>query len=303
MKTAIITIGCSGSGKTTWACEHARKMKRETGETWMIIERDGVRKGIKHKSSNDVNFWSEWNWKLEGQVTNTVDGMLSVAFAANMNIIVSDTNLNPHFRSLLIQKLMDNGYTVEQKHFNMQYKQLIERDNKRADSVGQQVIAKQYFQYMEQFADSMGYKKLDNTPWEACVLFDVDGTLAHMNGARGPFEWEKVGLDTVDAPMRQLARMYKNAGFRVIIMSGRDAVCRSQTVEWLNKHEIPFEDIFMRAENDMRSDFEVKNEIIQREINGKYRVEAWFDDRPQIVRLGNILGAKIFAVGNQHEEF
>ena len=213
--------------------------------------------------------------------------------------------MNAHFRKILHETLVAQGFDVEYKHFNLPYKKLLERDNMRADSVGQQVIAKQYFEYMEQYGEMYGLKKIvQDSSLPDCILVDIDGTLAHMDGQRGPFEWDKVGLDSVDETMRDIVRMYDTAKIdRIIIMSGRDSICRAETHEWLWKHEIPFDYLYMRAENDMRADFEVKNEIIQEQVNGKYNVKAWFDDRPQIIRLGNILGAKIFAVGNQTIEF
>jgi len=216
---------------------------------------------------------------------------------------VSDTNLNKMYRDQLIERLKKHGYTIELKHFNMPYKKLVERDNNRADSVGQQVIAKQYFQYMEEFGSYHGFHKLQDAPGkESCILVDVDGTLAHMDGLRGPFEWEKVGLDRVDTVVRDIVNNLGKTN-KVIIMSGRDSVCRDETYDWLVDNGVNFDELYMRPEGDTRPDFDVKNEIIQNHINGMMNVTAWFDDRPQITRLANILGAKIFALGNQTIEF
>ena len=57
-KKAIITIGCSGSGKSTWAKQFAQEQLR-MGVKWFIIERDEERKRLKTKSNPNVNFWSE----------------------------------------------------------------------------------------------------------------------------------------------------------------------------------------------------------------------------------------------------
>lgn len=302
MKTAIITIGASGSGKSTWARKHKQE-RQKSGEDWMIIERDEERKMLKTKSSNHVNFWSEWDWKLEGKVTEACNHWMNVALTAKSNIIVSDTNLNKMYRDQLIERLKKHGYTIELKHFNMPYKKLVERDNQRADSVGQQVIAKQYFQYMEEFGSEFGFHKLQNASGkESCILVDVDGTLAHMDGRRGPFEWEKVGMDRIDTVVRDIVNNLGKTN-KVIIMSGRDSVCRDETYDWLIDNGVNFDALYMRPEGDTRPDFDVKNEIIQNHINGMMNVTAWFDDRPQITRLANILGAKIFALGNQTIEF
>lgn len=97
--------------------------------------------------------------------------------------------------------------------------------------------------------------------------------------------------------------MYFEAGYEIIIMSGREDICKELTIEWLDTHGIPFDHFHMRKAKDNRPDFDVKNEIFQEHINGKFNVKVWFDDRPAVVRLGHILGVKMLSVGNQHVEF
>lgn len=56
----------------------------------------------------------------------------------------------------------------------------------------------------------------------------------------------------------------------------------------------------MRPAGDMRKDTEVKLEMFNAHIRGKFNVEAIFDDRPQILRLWRELwfGDRLFDVGN-----
>jgi hypothetical protein len=90
---------------------------------------------------------------------------------------------------------------------------------------------------------------------------------------------------------------------RLIFLSGRDSICREETVLWLNQHlgMMPGAncDLYMRPKGDNRKDTEIKREIYENHILGKYNVRAIFDDREQVVfgwkDLG--LGDRVFRVG------
>jgi hypothetical protein len=134
-------------------------------------------------------------------------------------------------------------------------------------------------------------------------MFDIDGTLAHMNG-RGPFEWDKVGEDTVDRHMRRIAKSYSNDGYLIVIMSGRDACCMEATKKWLIKNEIPWRRLIMRNVGDMRKDSIVKEELFWTSVAPRYNIEAVFDDRPQVIRMWHDIGIpKVIAVADQNIEF
>jgi hypothetical protein len=59
-----------------------------------------------------------------------------------------------------------------------------------------------------------------------------------------------------------------------------------------------FGPLFMRPAGDMRKDCIVKQEIYEREIKGKFNCTAWFDDRPQVIRMLRSLGLPVFDVGD-----
>ena len=87
----------------------------------------------------------------------------------------------------------------------------------------------------------------------SAIIVDLDGTLADMRGIRGPFDWDKVGMDRPHTDIIELVQMYKSNHFQIIVCSGRDAVCKAATLEWLVDFEVPFDRFFMRPEgsNDM----------------------------------------------------
>jgi len=113
-----------------------------------------------------------------------------------------------------------------------------------------------------------------------------------MNGKRGPFDWKKVGLDDPDEPMRLVNRVMSNVGYEIILVSGRDASCRDETLQWLDEHGFRFDRLFMRPANDFRKDSIIKREIYESEIRDKYNVMIVFDDRDQVVETWRELGLK-----------
>lgn len=300
---AIVTVGCSGSGKSTFAEELSKR------ENYSIVERDQHRKNMQLVLSGGIqnpnaNFWSTWNWKLEKDITESVRE--SIQFLAKMgkDIIVSDTNLNKKFREEMVSFLESLGYEVEIKIFFLEYAKLLERDNKRKDSVGQQVIAHQYDTFMEQYgASEFGIVKHVHTGQPKAAIFDVDGTLALHTSTRKPYDWSRVKEDSICKPTRAILNSLREQDYTIIILSGRDSVCKNETKEWLDENNVDWDSIYMRAEGDMRPDWIVKNELFQNHVANNYDVEMWFDDRPVVVRLANLLGIRCYAVGNQHKEF
>ena len=140
---AILTVGVSASGKTTWAEQFVKE-----NEWWVNINRDDIRFTILGERD-----WSKWDWKNEKRVTTVQEQLIFDAAIEEKNIIISDTNLNKKFREQMIQKLEEKGYTVTLKMFPVSFEEAVKRDAQRANGVGYSVIAKQYDQWGEEFAE------------------------------------------------------------------------------------------------------------------------------------------------------
>lgn len=294
MKKAIVSVGISASGKSTDAMK------------WCIVDptnrvevnRDNIRKQLV-EADGGVFSWPKWNWKREGEVTSIADGLISYASLNNKDIYISDTNLNAKYRKPLITFLKKLGFEVEIREFPITLEEAWKRDAARKDGVGHSVIAKQYGEWLEY----IGRKKyVPDVTKPKCILVDIDGTLAHMNGKRGAFEWDKVGLDDVDKMVKGLVNS-TDFNWDVIVLSGRDGVCESLTRTWLVYNDIIFRKLIMRTPNDMRKDTIVKEEIFWRDIADNYNVQYVIDDRPSVCRMWRELGLKVFQVGDPHVEF
>jgi hypothetical protein len=133
------------------------------------------------------------------------------------------------------------------------------------------------------------------------VLFDVDGTLALRNetdpNVRHFAAWDRVGEDLPNGPVIELARLVAESGrYKLIVMSGRDEVCRWQTEMWLTAQGVTFDDLHMRPHKDNRPDDVVKEELYRKHIEGRYEVAWVVDDRLRVVRKWRELGLTCFAV-------
>jgi hypothetical protein len=118
----------------------------------------------------------------------------------------------------------------------------------------------------------------------SAIIVDLDGTLALLT-RRSPFQYLKCHLDVVNDPVKKVVVAYRSCYGQVLIISGRDAIAREMTIDWLRRHEIPFDGLFMRRHGDRRKDVVVKREIYEREIVGRYRVDFVLDDCDQVVAM------------------
>lgn len=115
------------------------------------------------------------------------------------------------------------------------------------------------------------------------IIVDIDGTLAKMNG-RGPFEWNRVGEDKINEPVRQMVNAFADRA-QVIIFSGRDGCCRKDTEMWLALNNVRYDALFMRPEGNFEKDCIIKRRLFDEHVAGKYDIQFVVDDRNQVVDM------------------
>lgn len=301
-KEVILTVGISASGKSTWSKEFVKSMNKKRLDNpevreWTIVERDNIRRTILNEktkgSSGSKMVWGLWKFKWEKEVTQIQEKMINEAISCGVSVVISDTNLNVRTRESLTKKFKENGYQVTYRYFPIDYEEAVKRDASRENGVGSSVIAEQLVKWNEQFS-----KKYVGDPLlPKAVVVDVDGTLAKMKD-RSPFEWDRVAEDELHRHVRDVVCGLEKMGYSIIIVSGRDGVCRELTESWLDKNQVPYRDFFMRQKGDSRSDVIVKDEIFWNEIVKNYNVVFWIDDRPKVCRKIRSLGIPVLQCGN-----
>lgn len=143
------------------------------------------------------------------------------------------------------------------------------------------------------------------------VVFDLDGTLANINHRRhfvrgGKKNWpafeKAIPNDTLNLSVAILLEKLQKE-YAIIIASGRSEDSRVATAEWLKKNGINYDELFMRASKDYRSDVIVKQEMYDNLIKPHYHVMFVFDDRPGVVDMWRANGLWVFDCNQTREDF
>jgi hypothetical protein len=114
----------------------------------------------------------------------------------------------------------------------------------------------------------------------------MDGTLCNHIGVRGPFEEHKVLEDKAWETVCEMVRALFPTR-NVCVVSGRHDFCGDDSCDWLEMHAVPFDHILMRYSGDNRSDYVVKQEILDElaAVIGKDNIEFVIDDRPRVCEM------------------
>jgi len=115
------------------------------------------------------------------------------------------------------------------------------------------------------------------------IIVDIDGTLAKMNG-RGPFEWHRVGEDKVNEPVKTVVNALKKL-YTIIIFTGRDGVCLTETINWLIENQIHYDKLFIRGQGNNEKDSIIKRRLYDMYVKDEYQVDFVIDDRNQVVDM------------------
>jgi predicted kinase len=258
--------GLPASGKSTWASDFVA-----LNRNWKRVNKDDLRSMVQGGA---------WSGKMERQILKTRDTLIRQWLGEGFSVIVDDTNLNPKHEDRIREIGKEFGATVEVKWFHIDVDTAIERDLKRNRSVGERVIRKMFNDWIRPKVTPMA----QDISLVQAIIVDIDGTVAKMDG-RGAFDWDRVGEDKPNPPIIDIVQRFARTHI-IIFMSGRDSVCREQTLVWL-KDNIRLKDfhLFMRPEGDNRKDSIVKRELFDTHVRNKFYIDFVLDDRDQVVDM------------------
>ena len=310
IKTIWVLCGIPASGKDTWARE---QMNRNPGK-YKRVNKDLLRLML----DND-----KFDFKNEKFILSMRDKIVESALNSGKDVIVTDTNFpigGKHFKRMCeIAQKVGNVRVIE-KYFDVSLKEALKRNsNADRNPVPDDVIKNMFNKHVNgkhATVQDLFFQKIERISYNKslpdCVIFDIDGTLALMNGKRGPYDWDKVIYDDVNYGISELNYMINYYGndednliekdkrhspaVEIIIFTGRDGLAEQQTKSWLQVNSIYYDKFFIKGENDNRKDTVIKKEMYDEHIKDKYNVICIFDDRNQIVEMWRSMGLTVCQV-------
>lgn len=297
----LLTRGVPASGKSTFA------------KSW-VDEAPNERVRINRDDLRFMLFGKYWGVD-EKAVTQASNALLRRALADGKSAVLDNTNLQAKnvIDTLKIAAEFPN-VTVEFKDFPISFQEAFDRDFARDRHVGREVLLSFFDKYLGGVNKNTfppipelprewrfePYVEIEGLPH--AILVDIDGTLAHHEGIRSPYDVTRYHLDLFDEVVADAVYAAANYETRrghrakIIVMSGRDAAYRKVLEDWLTDHGFVWDDIFMRPIGDVRNDAVVKNELFENHIAGNYNVDIVFDDRDRVVKMWRQKGLKTFQV-------
>lgn len=281
---AIFTKGIQSSGKSYWAEQYIKKH-----QNFKRINRDTFRHMLSNYTYNDVN---------EQLVQRIWKETVKQTLLSGFSIVLDEMNLNPERleKNIAFIKSIIPDIEIKFKKFEVTLEKAIERDMRRNFSVGEKVIRKTWNKYVLDPVEKNCYEFKPDLTKKDCFIFDVDKTLSKQWEGRDIYDGSLAHNDYPIIPtIAVLRNLFKD--YKIIVVSGRGQHDRKVTEDWLNKHSIQYDYLFMRLTEDNRPDAEVKKEIYKRYIEPNYNVLGVFDDRKQVLRMWqNELGIFTFDV-------
>lgn len=281
MPTLHFLQGLPASGKSTFA----RQLSDDTKA--VIVSKDILREHF---------LTGKWTGKKEKEILKIAREQVEALLAANVSVIVDDTNFNP---------IHETFYRDLAKKYNAEFikhvmetdvEECIKRNAERDNPVPKDVIVQMYEKYV--------CKPLINTitAQQNVIVVDIDGTLSLMCD-RSPYDYTQVQNDRVRQSLREILWSFSNlSNYSIYIFTGRDEECEPQTIQWLHTHHIPFNKLFMRKHGDKTKDCIIKEAMLKNEILAKnMNVAMVFDDRPQVVRMWRKYGFCVYSLSLGYE--
>lgn len=143
-------------------------------------------------------------------------------------------------------------------------------------------------------------------------IFDIDGTIAdtahrqHYMEAKDknwPAFYNAMVNDPPVSPVVRVLESLKEAGYAIVLVSGRPDDYREQTETWLKENWIRYNALYMRKAKDYRADDIIKLEIYKEKIEPHYDIIGIFEDRKRVKRMWVKEGIFTFDVNQLDREF
>lgn len=288
----IAMRGLPGSGKTTAALSWVA----DDPESRVRVGRDPLRDAL-YGTRKGLTF------AQENYLTKVEHGLIREALKAGKNVVVDDPNLKLKYVREIATIAEGLGARFEVLDVTTPVDECVRRDAKRVNRVGEKAIRGLHKRYPERphvtplapkgEASHLNVRKYEpDTEKPMAWIFDIDGTLALNKSGRGWYDTTRVGEDSPNGSIVQLAQDLSELGYDILVCSGRSDACEIVTADWLTEHlgHDRWDELFMRKNGDNRANDIVKLEIFDQHIRDNWNVLGVVDDSNSVVAMWRELG-------------
>lgn len=298
----IVTVGISGSGKSTWAADYIK-----ANENVIRVNRDDIRMMI---TGSDSRLLPR---HLENIVSKMHDEIVKTALDNGSNVILDNTHLQMKYINEIIIKYAHRAkisFRIFNEPQHVAKNRVMKRDNKKYIEEFE-YIERQYRQFSNLVKNNKlgGMFKYEYKPDVVspidCIICDLDGTLSLYDEHKSPYNRDFENDTVNQVVLNIIQHYYYELDHKIFFFSGRNAKFRDQTMIFLTKYLDPdsFE-LIMREEKDSRRDSIVKQEMFMEHIHNRYNPVMAIDDRLQVIEeVWNKLGVFVLNVNQGNIRF
>ncbi|MCX5151111.1 MULTISPECIES: phosphatase domain-containing protein [unclassified Streptomyces] len=294
-----VMTGLPASGKTT----AARALQAEAAGRMRRVNLDDLRAMLDLPDPERGR-----SYRHEQTVLAVQDAAVRAAVDGGFDVVVDNTHLTSHIPKRLKAAVAGRATFVVHDFTDVPVEECLRRDAARERPVGEEII--RILDDKRRNAKKGGWRLtaewLNDQPTvepyvadpalPSAVMCDIDGTLA-LTGDRSPYDFSRCGIDVLNEPVRYALDAFRRAdGDTIVLLSGRGEEHRPQTEEWLQRHEVPYDELWMRPLGDTRRDDVVKAELFDAHVRHRYAVRVSLDDRDRVVAVWRRMGLPTWQV-------
>ncbi|QYX82691.1 AAA family ATPase [Streptomyces akebiae] len=296
-----VMTGLPASGKTT----AARELQAESGGRMRRVNLDDLRQMLDIPLPEGAERRS---YAHEQTVLAIQDAAVRAAVDGGFDVVVDNTHMTPHIPKRLKAAVAGLATFVVHDFTDVPVEECLRRDAARERPVGEEIIRILADKHeksrrggwrltAEWLNDEPAVEPYTADPaLPSAVMCDIDGTLA-IRGDRGAYDFTRCEEDLLNVSVRGALRSFRSAdGDVIVLLSGRGEEHRGQTEAWLRAHEVPYDELWMRAAGDQRRDDVVKAELFDRHVRHRFAVRVSLDDRDRVVAVWRRMGLPTWQV-------
>jgi hypothetical protein len=139
------------------------------------------------------------------------------------------------------------------------------------------------------------------------VIVDMDGTVSNHHHRASQLD---IGFDEynsllhLDDPIHGVCEIVRKMSTThlIIFITGRPNKYRAETIDWMRRNDVPHDELYMRPDDDMRSDVTLKAGILMGILDNKqmdlHDITFVLEDRDCVVKMWREMGLTCLQVNN-----